>query len=219
MSRRARQLELRYHRRGGARPNAGRKPKGDKAGVSHLVRPQFARALPVHVTLRMARHVYNLRSRRSFSVIGRAIAGAAERFGVRIVMFSVQGNHVHLVVEAADTPSLSRAMQGFSIRVAKGLNRMMKRRGRVLADRFHSHVLRTPTEARRAVAYVRDNHRKHMSAIGEPVPRGYVDPYASTGASLVLPTHTNRRSSFDRLRRLLSECSARAGDRRCTRGA
>jgi putative transposase len=135
----------------------------------------------------MARHVYNLRSRRSFSVIGRALVKAAERFGVRIVMFSVQGNHVHLVVEAADTTALSRAMQGFSIRVAKGINRVMRRTGRVLADRYHGHVLRTPTEVRRAVAYVRENHRKHMNEVGQSVPRGYVDPYASSGASLDLP--------------------------------
>lgn len=182
-----RQLQLRFHRRGGKRRGAGRKPNGEKAGVSHLVRPQFTRALPVHVTLRMARHVYNLRSRRSFSVIGRAIARAAERFGVRIVLFSVQGNHVHLVVEAADTASLARAMQGFSIRVAKGMNRVMSRRGRVLADRYHAHPLRTPTEVRRAVAYVRENHHKHMAEIGNPVPRGYVDPFASAGAGLALP--------------------------------
>ena len=80
--RRARQLGLRFHRRGGAREGAGRKPNGAKAGVSHLQRPQFERLLPVHVTLRMARHVYNLRSMRAFSRVGRAIAKAADRFDV-----------------------------------------------------------------------------------------------------------------------------------------
>ena len=186
-TRRTRQLELRFHRRGGKRDGAGRKPNGATAGVSHLRRPRFARTLPVHVTLCMARHVYNLRSRRSFSVIGRALARAADRFGVRVVRFSVQGNHVHLVLEAAATEALSRAMQGFSIRVAKGLNRMMHRQGRVLADRYHARVLRSPTEVRRAVAYVRNNHQKHMAEIGRPLSPGFVDPYASEGASLALP--------------------------------
>jgi REP element-mobilizing transposase RayT len=134
-----------------------------------LQRPQFARTLPVHVTMRMARHVYNLRSRRAFAVVGAAIAKAAERLGMRIVHFSVQGNHLHLIVEATTTDALSTAMQGFSIRVARGLNAMMGRRGRVLADRFHAHVLRTPSETRRAVAYVRENFRRHMREIGKPV--------------------------------------------------
>ena len=146
-----------------------------------------APAFPVHVTLRMASHVYNLRSRRAFRVIGPAIAKAAERFHVRIVHFSVQGNHVHLIVEAATPRALSRAMQGFSVRVARGLNRMMHRRGRVLTDRFHAHVLRTPTETRRAVAYVRHNFRKHLAQIGKPVSPRFVDDYSSDGAGVVLP--------------------------------
>ncbi len=135
----------------------------------------------------MARHVYNLRSERAFSVVGRALAAAAERLGVRIVVFSVQGNHVHLVVEAERSDSLSRAIQGFSIRVAKGLNQMMGRSGRVLDDRYHGHVLRTPNEVRRAVTYVRHNHRKHMAQIGKPLPAGYVDEYSSHAASVSLP--------------------------------
>ena len=182
-------LPLAPHRtgRGGVRENAGRKPGGHKVGVSHVRRQRIERLLPVHVTVRMARHVYNLRSRRSFSIVGRAIAAAANRFGVRILEFSVQGNHMHLVVEAGAHEALSRAMQGFSIRVAKGLNTMMKRRGRVLAGRYHAHVLRTPTETRRAVLYVRHNHRKHMARVGKPLPRGFVDTFASTGADIALP--------------------------------
>ncbi len=124
-------------------------------------------------------------------MLGRAITRAAERFDVRIVQFSVQGNHVHLVVEAATTEALSRAMQGFSIRVAKGLNAMMKRDGRVLADRYHARPLRTPTETRRAVAYVQNNHRKHMAELGKPLPPRFVDEYASAGGALALPApHT-----------------------------
>jgi hypothetical protein len=105
---------------------------------------------------------------------------------VRILEFSVQGNHIHLVVEAGAHEALARAMQGFLIRVAKGLNRMMNRAGRVLADRYCAHVLETPTEARWAVVYVRRNYHKHMAQIGKPVSDSFVDPYASTGADVEL---------------------------------
>ena len=179
------QTELAFERksrRGGRRENAGRKPNGVEAGRPHTRRQRIERLLPVHVTVRMADHVYNLRSKRSFSIIGRAISIAADRFGVRILEFSVQGNHMHLVVEAAAHEALSKAMQGFSIRVAKGLNAMMKRRGRVFADRYHAHVLTTPTLARRIVLYVRNNYRKHMAQIGKPISPAYVDPFASPGA-------------------------------------
>ena len=176
------QLAMRFRTRGGKRRNAGRKPNGDRAGVSHLGRAPFGRLLPVHVTVRMAPHVYNLRSQRCFSVLARAFAKAAERFGMRIVQFSVQGNHVHMVVEAESNESLGRAMKGFSVRVARGLNRVMKRRGRVVGDRYHAHLLRTPTETRRALRYVRTNAVHHGLVAHERD-----DTYASHVADVALP--------------------------------
>jgi REP element-mobilizing transposase RayT len=186
-----RQLQLRLEcppsRRGGKRLNAGRKPNGKKAGRPHTRRPVLERLLPVHVTVRVANHVYNLRSRRSFSVIARAIGAAAERFGVRIVEFSVQGNHMHLVVEASAHEALSRAMQGFSIRVAKRLNAMMNRKGRVFADRYHARFLEDSRDASRVVRYVRNNYRKHMAQVGKVLPATFVDPFASPRADVELP--------------------------------
>ena len=125
-------------------------------------------------------HVWNLRSRRSFRVIGHALELAAVRFETRLCEFSIQGNHIHLVVEARGPKALSQAMQGLGVRVARGLNRMMDRRGRVFADRYHAHVLRTPTEVKRAVHYVRNNFAKHTGA-------RYVDEYSSANPAFALP--------------------------------
>jgi REP element-mobilizing transposase RayT len=145
--------------------------------------------MPLHVTLRMAPHVYNLRSRRSFRVIAAALRVGGDRFDVRVVEFSVQGNHIHLLVEASNRRALARAIQGLSIRVAKGLNRMMGRKGRVFDDRYHARVLRTPTEVRHAIRYILDNARKHAAERGETYAPGYVDPYSSAGSSdLALPS-------------------------------
>jgi REP element-mobilizing transposase RayT len=145
--------------------------------------------MPLHVTLRMAPHVYNLRSRRSFRVIASALRLGGDRFDVRVVEFSVQGNHIHLVVEAPNRRALARAIQGFSIRVARGLNRMMGRAGRVFDDRYHARVLRTPTEVRHAIHYVLSNARKHAAQRGETYAPSYVDPYSSAGApDLALPS-------------------------------
>jgi REP element-mobilizing transposase RayT len=142
--------------------------------------------MPLHVTVRMAPHVYNLRSRRSFRVIEAALRIGGDRFNVRIVQFSVQGNHIHLLVEAPNRRALARAIQGLSIRVAKGLNRMMGRSGRVFDDRYHARV--PPTEVRHAIHYVLENARKHATQRGATYAPGYVDPYSSAGApDLALP--------------------------------
>ncbi|MBI2895918.1 MAG: transposase [Deltaproteobacteria bacterium] len=178
-SKQVRQTEFVFRSWGGKRPGAGRKPRGKLGGVPHRCRDELGRCLPVHVTLTMADWVYNLRSRRSFRVIEKALRLGADRFGVLIVELSVQGEHIHLMAEADDTVALGRAIKGLSVRIAKGLNRMMGRRGRVVRDRYHSRVLRTPRETRNVIRYIRENHRRHMAQVGKELPAGWVDPYSS----------------------------------------
>jgi len=133
----------------------------------------------VHATWRMRPGLWGLRSRRCFTALARAFWGGCDRFGFRLVHYSVQGNHLHLLVEAQDQRALSRGMKGLGVRIARGLNRVMRRRGSVLDERYHGHVLRTPTEVRRARNYLLQNAHRHYGLVGR-------DPYASVGP-LVLP--------------------------------
>lgn len=120
--------------------------------------------------------VWNLRTRRAFVRIFEALVPASERHGARIVHYSVQSDHLHLIAEARSGVSLSRAMQGLAVRIARRLNRMMGRRGKVFADRFHDRPLTTPRQVRHALAYVLCNARKHGHA---PDLRGWFDPFSS----------------------------------------
>jgi putative transposase len=174
-----RQREFRFRTWGGVRKGAGRKPRDARAGVSHLRRAEFPKRFPVHVTVRMRQGVYGLRSRRCFSVLARAFWAGGDRFGFRLVHYSVQGNHIHLLAEAGGKQSLARGMKGLGVRVARGLNRLMQRRGRVLGDRYHARILRSPTEVKRVLHYLRDNARRHYKARG-------ADPFTSV-APLVAP--------------------------------
>ncbi|MBI2393838.1 MAG: hypothetical protein HYV09_29975 [Deltaproteobacteria bacterium] len=196
---RSRQLPLHFRSHGGRRPGAGRKRRSDDS-VPHAPRPAFDGARqPLHVTLRMARGVFNLRSQRGYRVIERTLADerrladgaptarraqrrartdAAEAPPLRVVHYSVQGNHVHLVLEAADRAALSARMRSFSIRLARRLNAMMgRRRGRVIAERYHLHVLRTTREVRNAIRYVVLNHVRHAAQAGRVGIT--VDPFSS----------------------------------------
>lgn len=100
---------------------------------------------------------------------------------LRVVHFSVQGNHLHLVCEAPSAKALATGMKGLSIRLARGLNRLMDGRGTVFADRYHAHILRTPAEVLHALAYVLGNFASHARRRGERVPEGWADPYSSAG--------------------------------------
>src|SRR5262245_40545227 len=172
------QLDFGFRRPRRPRPKKRGRPVKPGSGVRHASRAVSAKQ-PLHVTLRMHRHVWNLRSRRSFQILERAFYQGCDRFGGRVCHFSVQHNHVHLVVEAGDRIALARAIQGLSIRMAKGLNRMMSRRGAVFADRYHARTLRTPTEVRRVLVYVYANGRKHLPRVGHRLPAAWLDPFSS----------------------------------------
>ena len=181
-----RQVGFRFRTWGGRREGAGRKRVRERKGVAHRKRAVLKARFPVHVTWRMQKQVWKLRTRRCFGVLRRAFYAGANRFGFRLVHYSVQGNHVHLLVEANDEKALSRGMNGMGVRVAKGLNRVMGRNGQVLDDRYHAHILRTPTEVKRARDYLLQNARKHYGVVG-------VDPYTSTVAVMEPDTFLMRR--------------------------
>ncbi|MCZ7680666.1 MAG: transposase [Sandaracinaceae bacterium] len=105
--------------------------------------------------------VWRLRAKKMFNRIWHALRVARERLGARIVHYSVQNDHVHLIVEAESREALSRAMQGLAVRVARALNRVMGRKGKVFADRFHERVLATPKETSHSIQYVLGNAKKH----------------------------------------------------------
>src|SRR5205814_5899954 len=94
--------QLALFRRGGKRRGAGRKPKGPKALVSHARREPLAARHPVFATTHLRAGLPSLRSPEAFAVLEKAFAGSiagAEQHGFRLVHFSVQATHLHLIVE------------------------------------------------------------------------------------------------------------------------
>jgi REP element-mobilizing transposase RayT len=118
-----------------------------------------------------------LRSQFLFPVVRLALVRASRRAPsrFRVAHFSVQRDHVHLIVEARDKRALSSGMRSVAIRVARYVNDVLARRGPVWAGRWHGRALRTPREVRHALVYVLANFRKHARR----PPRSGVDPYSS----------------------------------------
>jgi REP element-mobilizing transposase RayT len=167
------QHEIDFRSWGGARPGAGRKRKSVRPCVSHRTRPTFASRFPLHVTTRLRDGLPSLRRDAERRVLERVFAAGGERLGFRLIHYSIQTNHLHLIVEASDRRALSRGMQGLLVRVVRALNSLWRRTGSVFSDRYHAHILRTPREVRRALAYVLHNARHHGI-----VSRG-IDPFTS----------------------------------------
>lgn len=155
---------------GGRRPGAGRKATRNRPGPRHAPRPAHDARHPVHVTLRAGRGVPWLRSDLAWATLRDAL-GEASRSSFRVVHFSIQSDHIHLIVEADSTRALSGGLRGLAIRLARAINRRCRRRGPVWAERYHARALCTPREVRLTLTYVLLNFRKHLRAAPGVDPR------------------------------------------------
>ncbi|MBW2666970.1 MAG: transposase, partial [Deltaproteobacteria bacterium] len=165
--------------RGGPRAGAGRKPSG-RICERKQRRERFHGSQPVHVTLRFREGLPRLRNRRLVGELRRSFAEACERGDFRLVHYSVQHNHLHLLVEAEDHVALGRGMKSIGARASRSIQRVVGVTGRVLAQRYHAHVLRTPREVRRALRYVLLNARKHWRERRRAVPPARLDDASSS---------------------------------------
>ena len=178
-TRKPEQHRLPFRQHGGSRAGAGRKPKHGKAGVSHDARAPLASRFPAHVTAKLARGLPRLRNRREHAALRAAFRAGCDRNGFRLTQYAVLNDHLHFLVEAPERRALSRGVQGLLIRIARILNKVWGRRGKVFADRYHDRILKTPREVRNALRYVLGNARKHAAKGREVAVPQAIDVFSS----------------------------------------
>jgi putative transposase len=167
---------------GGRRAGAGRKKKApkDRTFVPHRARPVHKRRHPTHVTLRARSGLPNFRSERVQRMLRGILhrqTGRRYRDDFQVVHYSIQSNHLHLIVESSDKRAMRSGVSGLVIAFAKRLDKLLadllgSRIGKVWADRYHSRELTTPSEVRSALVYVLQNVRKHGFTLLGP----FIDP-------------------------------------------
>jgi len=129
--------------------------------VHHVRRDPVAKGAPCHVTLRVREELPSLRRKRFLKELRRSFRQGCERGKFRVVHYSVQRDHVHLIVEAAGKVELGKGMRSIAPRIARAANRVFARKGPVLLGRYHVRVLKSPREVRNALGYVLLNTRRH----------------------------------------------------------
>ncbi len=178
--RKPKQGALEFRSWGGARKGAGRKRVGARSCVPHRKRIALKSYQPQHTTMRLVDAVASVRRWRVFAEIVAAIH-ASHRDGFCVIEFSVQDGHLHLLTEASSARALSNGVRALSIRVARALNRVLGRRGKVFADRFHTRALSSLREVRNAIVYVLQNARKHFQQKGVALRGNWLDKFSSAG--------------------------------------
>ena len=151
----------------------------------------FPETHPCHVTLKVRRGIPSLRKWKVVREIERTFRIACSRKDFRLVEYSIQNDHAHLIVEADNRKALASGMKSIAGRFAFAVNRALGRStGKVLADRYHLRVLPTPREVRNGLGYVLLNARRHAAkriarlrkrgVVVAPLPSlGILDPASS----------------------------------------
>ena len=177
--------QLRGARKGEKRKNVGRPCKGARPGERHEVRKAFRARNPVHAVMRVHPDVGSLRKGAVLHAIREALITVFKLDDFRIVQFSVQRTHIHLLVEAGGRQALGKGMQAFGISAAKHINALIRdehgkrRRGAVFPDRYHVRILKNPRQVRNCLAYVLNNWRHHGEDRGRQSLHWKLDPFSS----------------------------------------
>ena len=150
--------------RGGPREGSGR-PRIE-GSESHQKRAEISRHHPLHVTTHLVDRLPSLRFRAEIGVIRRALATGCKRNGLRLVEYSIQANHIHLLVEADSKVTMGKGLGGIFTSIAKQLNKQWGRKGKVFRERYFARALRTPREVKNVLNYLFFNWRKHRTYQG-----------------------------------------------------
>jgi hypothetical protein len=201
---------------GGYRKGAGRKQTKRRKSQPHRKRKELNPIHPVHVILRVAPDIRTLRKLHIYQAIRQATFAVLPRAPeFRICHVSIQGTHVHLLVEAVGEMQLARGMQAFQISAARRINRAISRRtgmlreGNVVVDRYHAEVIDNPRRARHALSYVLNNWRKHGEDRRAFARDWKIDPYSTAmafrGWKEQPSSHWSAPESYERMAVVLPE--------------
>ncbi|MBL8901627.1 MAG: transposase [Planctomycetes bacterium] len=127
----------------------------------HRQRSRKKRNEPLHVTVHLADGLPSLCRGGALQFVLAALSASSDRHGMRIIHYSIQRDHLHLLVEAEDRECVARGMNALLSPLARALNKLWGRRGKVFPERYRDEVLSTPTQARNALRYVLQNGKKH----------------------------------------------------------
>lgn len=132
--------------------------------MSHSKRAKWRRGEHALLTLKLCKGSPDMRNVACGIVITDAIREVGQREGFEVFQFSIQGDHVHLIVRAVSAEVLANAMKSLGSRLARRLNALWGRTGRLFAERFHAVAIRTLRRLWHTVRYVLCNHNKHGRA-------------------------------------------------------
>ena len=180
---------------------AGRPAKVDR-GIRHISREKINRPSALHLTIKVRENKADIKNKRILKALHYAIRRARLQ-GLRVVHYTLEYNHVHLLVEANDNKSVQKGMQALGISFSKAINKIKQVKGSVYKHRHHFRKLNSRREYKNVIQYIFRNGIKHKRSLC------LIDPFNSLVAEKRIPADIKNiienSRHFSHLRRELEE--------------
>lgn len=168
---------------------AGRKPIHDK-GIRHISRPTLRRPSSLHLTVKVLRNKAEIKNKSVLKLLRHAIQRARLQ-GLKIIHYSLEYDHVHLLIEAENNHILGKGMQALGVSLSKGINRLKNLKGAVYKHRYHFRQITSPRQLKNVLGYIFNNGVKHGTA------SSIVNPYNSIQAEISFRLFTEKCVTSD----------------------
>jgi REP element-mobilizing transposase RayT len=142
---------------------AGRPAIHDR-GIRHIARDEIKRLTPLHLTIKIEKNKAGLKNKAVLKAMHTSLK-KARLIGLRILHYTLEYDHVHMLVEVDNNEILTMGMQSFGISFSKGINKIKKLKGKVFKTRYHFRKLKTPSELKNVLNYILGNSVKHKNSL------------------------------------------------------
>jgi REP element-mobilizing transposase RayT len=129
-------------------------------GIRHRERPKLSKLSSLHLTIKIKRIKADLKNKSILIILKRAIMNARIK-GLRVIHYSLEYDHVHLLIEAHDNDILGRGMQSLGVTLVRGINKIKKLKGVVYKHRYHFRKINSSRELKIVMNYIFHNGVKH----------------------------------------------------------
>lgn len=181
------------------RKRAGRPPVND-AGIRHTSRPVISKPASLHLTIKVKRNKADIKNKAVLAILKKAILNARLK-GLKVIHYSLEFDHVHLLIEADNNKILGKGMQAFGVTLAKAINKLWRLGGGVYKHRYHFRRITGSKDLRNVMNYIFKNGVKHKTA------KSIINPFNSIKAEIKSSLCTNEKVEIDlRLVGVLDKC-------------
>lgn len=187
-------------------PKGAGRPAIVDIGIRHISRERLKKPTSLHLTIKVRENKAEIKNKRILKALHHAIKRA--RFKrLKIIHYTLEYNHIHLLVEACDNKILHKGMQALGISLSKAINRIKQLKGRVYKHRYHFRKLNSRSEVKNVLHYIFKNGMKHKRSVSmlDPYNSFVADKRISVGIDKVIRENLFLSRLRAQLRELLDE--------------